>query len=119
MSFALVMIRGIAGDDAHDRESFATVSVATHRRSGGEDVTDWHDIVAFTGRGDGPDRKAALMRVKKGDIVTAVGTLEYRKRDDGQKIARIVASVRLEVEKRGGADGEKAHSAATDDDIPF
>lgn len=118
MSYAMVVIKGIAGDDAHDRGAFATVGVATHRKSGGETVTDWHDVVAFGARSENDiDRKAQLLKAKNGDTVYVIGSLEYRKADDGKKYARVVANIRLEVEQRGGKDDVQRTDAP--DELPF
>jgi len=58
---------------ATDRSAFSSFTVASHRRAGGEDVTDFFDVTAF-----GKSGEFVSNYVSKGDLVYVQGEMRQR-----------------------------------------
>ena len=105
----------------------AQVSVATRQFRGGEELTEWHQVVLF-------DRLAELAEqfLRKGASIFVGGRLQTRRWTDGDGVERWTTEVVADTlqflgsVKREGAQGqaeaEEARAAGgpvPEDDVPF
>lgn len=110
-----VIIAGYVGRDPEaktygDDGKLVKFSVATSEKRGGEDQTEWHNIVAF-------NRQAEVIEqyVKKGSYVLVEGRIQTRswENDDGEKkyMTEIILD-RFEFGPKTGGDSAPTSSTA-------
>jgi len=123
---AQVFILGTMGQDpelkySNSGTAIVNLSVATNRKEGGEQKTDWHRVTYF-----GKQAEAIAQYMNKGDQIVVSGTLKYGKWTDsngvertsteitGERFSFVNGSRGVEVKAEGSAPETHA-----DDDIPF
>lgn len=119
-SFNQTIVIGNLGRDPETRKAgetlIANFSVATSRRMKGEEVTDWHRVVAF-----GKLAEIVEKYLSKGDKVMIQGRMQYGSYErDGQTIptAEIVANEMVMLGSPSSA-GKPAPKKEKQDEIPF
>lgn len=122
MSFAKVIIVGRVGKTpemfkSKAGEDIAKFSVATSKKSGGSEVTSWHNIVCFKKTAENVGKYLA-----KGSMVAIDGELSYSTYDnkDGVKMYRtdIVANS-VQFLTKPATQESPASDEPSDDSIPF
>ena len=110
----------------HSGVYVCTLAVATDRRQGGEDVTDWHRITVW-----GAQAVACARYLQRGSQVAVEGEIRYSSWTDAQGVERygVAISARrvtfLARTKTAGdpprqaASTDRDRSPSPDDEIPF
>lgn len=122
---AQVFILGTLGRDPELRHSgngtaIVNLSVATNRKEGGEQKTDWHRVTFF-----GKQAEAISEFMTSGNQIALVGTLKYGKWTDDKGVERTSTEITGERFSfvSGSSRNVEANVAETKsvdaDDIPF
>lgn len=122
---ANVTLFGNVGQDPEIRYSgsgtaIVNFSVATSRKQGGDEVTDWHSVVAF-----GKTAELINEYVTKGNQVVVNGSLQYDKYTDSNGVDRVKAKVVVNtfafVSSRNTEEvqSDSVKTEVSEDDIPF
>ena len=134
MSIATATIVGHVGRDPEVSTAGSTTvakfSIAVKRKRKGEEITDWHDVVAFGRQAD-----FVAQHITKGRLVAVVGRLEvetWADKTTGAKRSKhvIAADSVTGLGPKGGGEGRPAPAPydagdeplpanGGDDDIPF
>ncbi len=90
----VVHIMGRLGGDPDTFSAGCKFSVATNRKSKGEEVTDWHRVTVF-----GKQADFAAKYFKKGSLVIVTGEIHY---STYEKDGHQMRGVDIVVSERGG-----------------
>ena len=108
----VIIIGRIGKIDA--KENYTRLSIATNTKYKGEDITQWHDCVAF-----GKTAELVNKYLEKGSQVGIEGSLSYNIKEKIKYTSIIIERLDILEWKKAETPQEEENNFNFDDEIPF